>query len=246
MSTTYATSYAETAPTTLQADLDKTSSSALYELGTKICLADGREYMYCKAGASDLVAGKLVQAPAPVADHKNKTVGANASVGDVSITINVVTTDISENEYANGFIHINDAAGEGYIYKIKSHPAASAGSTCVIQIYGTVQSALTSGTSEYTLTKHPCNGVIVAPTTLTSVVLGVPNIAVSASKYFWLQTKGPAAVLTDGTVVIGAPVKPSGTVAGAVSPTSAATDVQVGKTLQVNADTEYSLINLDV
>jgi hypothetical protein len=58
--------------------------------------------------------------------------------------------------------------------------------------------------------------------------------------------KGPAAVLTAGTVVVGNPVSVM-TTAGAVGP-RAETDIlsSVGTVIEVNVTTEYSLINLAI
>lgn len=239
------TRFQDRSATTLVQQLHEESSTQKQDLGTRVTLTDGRTYVYAKNGAVALAAGTLVQASVPVANHSNKTIGAAAAIGDTSITVNVVTTAITANQYAGGFIHINDATGEGYAYKIKGHPAAAASATCVIDIFGTVEVALVANTSEYTLTAMPCNGVVVCPTTLTAPCIGLANRVVTASYYFWMQTGGLAAVLTNGTVVIGNPVSHSATTGGAIDAMASNSILQsIGVVAAVNATTEYSLVRL--
>jgi len=48
--------------------------------------------------------------------------------------------------------------------------------------------------------KNPYDSVIVAAVAPTAAVLGVPNVYVAASYYFWLQTWGVCPVKSDTTV----------------------------------------------
>jgi len=76
---------------------------------------------------------------------------------------------------------------------------------------------------------------------------GVTALAVPIDNFCWLQTKGIAAVLTEGTLVIGKACVPSiSTTDGAVAPeTVTGTDeIRVGKVVNVEATTEFSLIDL--
>ena len=232
-------------------DIDQQSSTQKAALGARWNFADGRSFVYCKAGASALAAGKLMQSPAPAANHLNKLVKLAAAIGAKQVKLAIGATAITSNMYKEGYFHVNDATGEGYNYKVKDHAAYSASSAAVyINLYDPIKIALVASTSEYTLTKHPSDGIILCPTTLTAPVIGVTPIAVSASYYFWAQVKGPAACLTGGVVVVGGGVAPSagtGAVAGAVMPEAAGTITsRVGVCMRVNGDTEYSLINLNI
>lgn len=240
MSTQY---YARQAPKFYKQALFTESSVQLAPLGAKWPLADGREFIYCKDGGSGQATGTLLQTAAPEANHLNKTVAVAAAIGDTTVTVNIVATAVTANQYAEGWLHINDATGEGYAYKIRSHPAASASATCVFTLYDAIRVALVADTSEYTLTKHRCADVIVFPTTQTGAPVGFTTHVVTASYYFWAQRKGELAVLTNGAVVVGNDVIPSTGVAGAVM-AGGTNDIvgAVGRVMQVNADTEYSLI----
>ena len=76
--------------------------------------------------------------------------------------------------------------------------------------------------------------------------LGVPTHDIASGEYFWNQTAGPAAVLTAGTVVLGNEVYSS--TDGAVGPSASdnSAECRVGTVLAVGANTEYSLINLQI
>ena len=229
-------------------DIFVESSIQKAPLGARWNFNDGRSFVYCKNAAVALAVGTLLQAAAPQANHLNKTISGAHAIGATAITVNIVTTAVTANEYREGFIHINDAAGEGYSYKILQHPAASAAATCAIKIYDSVEVALVDTTSEYSLTKHPNGDVIVYPATAaTSIPIGVANRVVTASYYFWAQVRGVCAVLAGGTLVIGNDVIPDVTVPGAVIP-GGTTDIvgAIGRVLRANANTEYALVNLAI
>lgn len=223
------------------------SSTAKERVGTIRTLDDGRVFVYAEAAGVALVAGNLLQSAAPVANHLNIAVAAAAAVDATEVTVTLGATLAAANDYQDGFLHVNDAVGEGHLYKIKSHPAAASAASLVIQLYDKIRVALTTA-SEVTLTKHPCKDVIQCPTTLTSTPIGVAPMVITADNFFWMQVKGPAAVLTDGTVVVGETVVASNGTAGAVEDFVPGTSLSaiVGSVLQVNATTEQSLINLNI
>ena len=241
--------FIEERPKIFHQGLFEESSVEKHRVGTLRKLSDGRVFAYALNAAVALAAGKLTQSPAPAANWKNIAVAAAAAIGDKRVSVTLGATALTANYLKDGFLHVNDAAGEGHLYKIRGHAAADASAAVWIDLYDAIRVALTTS-SEVTLTCHPQANVIVLPTTATSAPAGIPPIAVTASYYFWNQVKGPAAVLTDGTIVIGQHVRLSDAVAGAVEPLdrdgTAEDEAEVGTVLQVNADTEYSLINLAV
>jgi len=231
-------------------------ASELFPLGSILKYND-RTFRYCRAGGSGLAAGKLTctRNKAHASNHLNLNCLA-AAIGDTTVTIITAETDIVEDEYAGGYLYVNDGTGEGHCYKIKSHPAHdhSTSPNCVMTLHDPVVIALVaSGTSQVSLSHSKYEKVIVAPgtTPLTGQTVGVPPVAVTASHYFWNQVSGPAAVLVSGTVVIGDSVCAtiSDGTAGAVIARAADGAAQrvarsVGEVMQVNASTEYALIDL--
>lgn len=224
-------------------------TTQLYPLGTlyrQFYAGGERWFRYVKNGATLMARGKLYQSKAAVAGHTNRPLSAVAA-GATTIDITPTTTNVAANEYQNGWLHINDVDGEGIAYRVKSHPAITADAAGTITLYDPIKIATTAN-SEGTLTYNPYEGLIVHPSPLTAPAIGVPLAAIAASAFGWVQTKGPCAVLTQGTIVAGDFVVPSATVDGAVMPSAAVeTDgPPVGKVMSVNADTEYSIINLSI
>src|SRR4030042_2004512 len=86
-------------------------------LGTRMVLEDGRAFRYCKAGEA-LGAGTLCQTPLAIADHDmDLPIALAAAVGATSISVTIATTAVTADQYMDGYIYINDGAGEGHIYR---------------------------------------------------------------------------------------------------------------------------------
>src|SRR3990167_4299296 len=97
-----------------------------HQLGSIGISNDGRKFRYAKAGTSALVAGELQQAPAETADSQSLIVAA-AAIGALTVTTTDTTT-VTANEFADGYLVATGegGTGNGLIYRIKSHPAATA------------------------------------------------------------------------------------------------------------------------
>ena len=234
-------------------------STHRHNLGTRMIMADGRVFRFAKMGAVAGVVGKVYQAAVPVANHLNCAVDTARAVGATTVSATLGATAATKDEYKEGFVHINDADAEGHIYPIKEHAAVSASAvlTATLEASYELVVALTTS-SEVTFTKNAYDSVVIAPTTLTAPVMGVTPRAVTASYYCWLQTWGPAAVLTNGTLIVGKMVSLGATTSGSVD-TYPITLVEgapntyvpgdspvLGVVMRVNATTEYSLIFLTI
>lgn len=225
-------------------DLFAISSTQKLPLGTKVSLADGRSFVYGRAGASDLAYGKMNQTAAPLATSNDEVVASSAAVGDTSISVTFGAA-VTANQYADGYLYVNDDTGEGQLYTIKSHPAGT--SAVKVTLNEEIRVAVTAGAGTVSAIVHPMAAVIVAPTTLTGTPCGVAVVTVTANYYAWFQVTGACPVLTNGIIVIGNTVEASGTTAGAVDATTETTfKAPLGTVLAVNASTEYSLINLAI
>lgn len=221
-------------------------------LGAVGVLPDGRRFRRVQAGASALIAGNMVQGEAPKADWDELDLNT-AVAGDKTVTItNGATTAITANVFKDGFLSIEDDTGEGRIYKIKSNPAAATSATCVLTLYEPIAVSLAAATT-CLISKSNYAGVVIKATTHTSAVIGCAVSAIPAAGYGWIQTAGPCAVLTDGTVVLDSWVMCSNGTAGAVEAWGLAeaappTEIQapVGTVIEVAATTEHSFINLSL
>lgn len=210
--------------------------------------SDLRKFRLAKNGAVALVAGRLLQSSLPIADHANMAVAA-AAVGATTITVTLGATAVVANQYAGGYVYVNDAGAdvttEGYMYRVQSHPAADLSTAVVLTLAADtpIKIALTAN-SQLTLLANPYSGVLVHASPPTANLVGVAPVAVAANAFFYVQVAGPCAVLQQGTLIIGDLCAPSATVDGAVMPSAALeTDgPSVGRVMTVNADGEEAAI----
>jgi hypothetical protein len=228
------------------------SAVAKHKIGTIRELSDGRKYAYAKAGAA-LLSGELNQGAVPDTLATGISVYSTGTIGDkyIYVTYGAGTT-ATKDYFKDGYITTTTAAyGIGHMYKIKGHAAMTSGGNIKVYLYDTVLATLTTTTSKVILVKNPQDSVIQAVAgNPTAVNAGVNPIAVTSAYYFWNQVKGPAAVTTAGTVVVGNVVGASAT-AGAVMPLAtggSSIDVRpvLGQVLVVGSNTGSSIIMLAI
>ena len=218
-------------------------TSQLFPLGSRL-LYGNTVYAYGRLAAAAVTAGKCVTHAASIAHHFDLTPTAGVAAGETAISVETAGTDITLNQYANGYLYVNDAAGEGQMLRIKSNPAHdhSADPSIVITCYDDLATAITTS-SRITLIPDPRSGQIVQAATTTGATLGVTVVDMAASAYGWFSVSGPATVLTSGTLVVGNHAVPLGA-AGAVGPAAGDVIQVIGTVMIVNVTTDYSLINL--
>ena len=198
------------------------SSSQEFPLGTKLELGD-RVFRYVLNGASGISAGKVVMMPVVVSDATDMAVDTMAA-NSTSLTgvTNGGSTAITADEYADGWAHVNSGTAIGTSLQIKSHPAVATSATAEFKLYDRVPLAFGAGDKVCLTHSKYYKVVVVATGTLgavpTSQMIGATVVALTANYYGWVLTKGPGAVLAEGTTVQGGPVRPSEGTAGSVTP----------------------------
>ena len=185
-----------------------TTSAQKQKLGTRAMLPDGRTFYYAKDDGTGLGAGFIVDGVGLVAAHDMDIAPTAAhSVGDTTISLEVPTTDLTKDQYADGYLVFNDEAGEGEVFRIKGHTAhdASDDNTVIITIDEPdgIRTALTTDT-EAQLVYNPYTNIklIDGDNTQTTGPLGVTTVPVTASYYCWIQTSGLSSVAVSGTTVL--------------------------------------------
>ncbi len=236
-------------PANLRQTIYEESSTQKHSIGAQFrdySAGQTRLFRYVLVGGSSVIKGNLMQAPAPIANHQEAVGGAGTTgaVGDRDVVVGqTITTALTANQYDNGMIHFNKVTGLGGFYPILSHTNTT---TPVITLHEPLAEAIDTST-EFTLSLNQHNGIIVAPTTLTAPVVGVPVIDLTTAFFAWIQTAGDVALLVDTseTLVIGEAVGyPAAiAVAGAVG-VGAVTDPIIGYVRSVNAAAEYALVRL--
>ena len=190
--------------------MEKTETSdQRQKLGTRGTTPDGRVFYYSKNGSSAITtAGMIVDAGTTLtvnAHDMDLTATAAHSVGDTTVSLEVPTTDLTKNQYADGYLIFNDGPGEGEVYRIKSNPAhdASDDNTAIFTLDepdGIRTALTTSSLAGLMINPYSAVKVIDGDGTMETGALGVTTIPVTASYYCWIQTAGV------GSVAIGAVV----------------------------------------
>ena len=179
----------------------KTTSDKRHPLGTKMVIRD-RAFRYVEAAAVEIGEGLLVSQQAAVTTQDDDlAVATTAAAGATSVSITLGgSNNLEKNEYQDGYIFNNTAAGTAALmYRVASH-AYSAHSTAVT-IYldepdGLVN-AWTAATDVVGLIASPWKDIVVAPTTVIGMTVGLTCNTIPASYYGWVQTTGPALAMID-------------------------------------------------
>lgn len=221
-----------TGPLQLSAsDIDEIGTRKEQTLGAIGFDKYGNAYRYSKANESgtDLTASMLAVSAVAIANHINKTVVSAVAVGESEVTMNLGATAVTENQYQDGWVIINDAAGEGHKYAIKGHPAASASTTLKLRLDSTIKDALTTA-SEASLAYGIADEFDISPTAQTRNPIGYAqrDLDVSANYYCWLQVGGLGQVRADEAFAIGAQLTIGTGVAGETEALDAAAEPLTG------------------
>lgn len=262
-------------------EIYKPHSTKRHMLGTRLAFPDGRVFRYakCAAGAA-ITIGRIVGQAAPQATLYRDCVASGSQARTTAqwddgtnyiYTCVTASASTSLHAYANrfddGYLWVNDEAGEGQMLQIKSHAVStSAGSTALkVTIYDEdlLTIALTTA-SQMGLVANLYNDVVIhLGDTGGGPALGVAPVAVAASKYFWLQTWGPCPVMSGKIAMLAgqevlAPMTSGDTaqaVAGSVYP-AYSTDAAFTLTgahsaignciVPATGDAEYALIYLTI
>lgn len=220
-------------------ELRTISDKKLHTLGAKYEDEEGRIYRYAKAGAVDLSPGKICINADLVANHTNIVVAAAVAVGSYEVTATLGATAATADQYADGWLTVNDATGEGINYAIAGNSAAGSAGTITVYLKEPIKVALTTS-SEVTLKLNAYSGILISIADQADLPVGVPNVAITASYFGWVQTRGECAVLADEAVVKGSAVVLGSSTVGSVE-TKDSDDVvpQVGIASEALVDTEY-------
>ena len=232
-------------------DEKATGTTQLHPLGTSMVLPDGRVYYYGFANGA-ITAGKICQNAVGIANHDMDLAVNTASAGDKSLSVTVGGTAVTEDQYKDGLVYVNDGTGEGHAYMIRQHDAIDSSGSGTINLYDSdpIKVAFAAATI-VGLFKNQYHDFIVYPTTATGHAVGVTATDIADNAYGWLQTWGPAAVLCDVAFVIGNHVRASDGTAGSGEPLDRdgtnENEESIGvATLIAPVTTDYGMVDLRI
>ena len=187
-------------PTTVQLKMGMEkveTSSQKHKLGTRGVTADGRVFYYAEnSGTAITHGGYLVDGIAAVAAHDMDLAATATTAGSTSFTSGTSLT-VTKDQYKDGYVYFNDGPGQGETYKVKSNTAVSSATGLSITIDdedGLVTALTTSSLFGLMYNPYKDIKIIDGDGTMTTGVLGVTCMPVTADYFCWIQTSGPAAV----------------------------------------------------
>lgn len=222
-------------------------------IGNRVAGLNGKEFALVLNGLSALIAGNLLQTAVQDTQFQNMAVLATAA-GLNYINVTNGTTTVVPGYWIGGSISVYTAGGvaigdEYTITDVKG--TLTSGGALQVYVDRTIRTAFTTS-AKVVMQRNLHSGVIQMPaTTPTGVACGIAVFAIPASTstvpvYGYVQTRGLASVLSDGsTFAVGSAVgTPSGT-AGAVTVYAAATTKQaIGAALESAAASSCIAVNL--
>lgn len=226
--------------------------------GTIAYASEGRIFRYALNGAVALVAGNLLQEAAEDTTYENMAVLASPIVlpqnGVQTVNITNGTATITQAQFMGGHVSVYTTPDIGKEYDILGITGTlTTGGALTVTLDRPLTTAWTTST-KVNMKKSPWSQVIQAPaTTQTGMAVGVINWALPAStatvlQYGWVQTHGPAGVLSDGsTFAVGSGVGTPSSTAGCVTVYAAGTTHQmVGVSRQAAASAHNISIFLQI
>ena len=198
----------------------KTDGTKRHMLGTRRALPDGRVYRYAQCGPyAALTIGRGVGHIAKAANLASDglvaaTCARTTAEWDAGIRTFILATTtsatsgyhIEANNYDDGYLWINDEAGEGQLMQIKSHGVSTSLATTALTITMYDEELLTialTTDTQWGLCENMYKDVVIhTGLEAGGPALGVAPRAVAASQYFWLQTWGPCPVFADNESLV--------------------------------------------
>ncbi len=227
-----------------------THSTPRYAIGTKVTKADGSEYVYSHFGA-DTAAGIMVSQDLSESslldiDIVLGTASASGTDGDAGKKfVQATEASVTADQFAGGYLSIEDDTGEGYMYRIKGNTATNDPATgdIRIELHDKIQVSMVAATTGNIQGSLYANLEAATTTDVAAAGVSCNAMTTASTAWGWVQVSGVATVLTSGTLVLG-----SGCIlaaAGAVAP-AVETDIleRVATCLSVGATGEHSIVRL--
>ena len=220
------------------------TTSKKHKLGSVMQIAN-TWYVYGSAGEA-VVAGQLMEGAANISTEDEDLAVATTAAGATAVTVTMGAA-VDLNEYADAIMFVNDGGGtgEGFRYRVKSHPAGTAIAVTLDHEDGLI-TALTNGTDKVGFSKPPSSGFLISNTTALNACVGVTMNDVASGSYGWLQFKGPGVCLIQGTPGVGTGLMRSNGTTGAVELADGSLQYVGHMGRNTGVDTEYHEVILNI
>jgi len=195
----------------------ETSTTQQYEPGTLLVYGDGRKFRYALDSGTGSTKGLMQVGAAQHAQliaEAQATSGTTQEIGDIQVVCDITTgSAFAENALQCGQLVVQTGTASGERHKILANKVRST-DTLMDVLLETPLRVAWDATTTLDLTQNTWYETLVFPTTNHgNRAAGVTPVTVAASEWYWAQTGGPAAVITDAgdTLVLGEPAGKPGT-----------------------------------
>lgn len=187
------------------------SSTQQYEPGTLLIYGDGRKFRYALDSGSGQTKARMgagASQEAKVIAETQSTSGTSVEVDDLEIIVDITTaSSLAENVLQQGRLTVNTGTGIGDSYKILANKVQSTDTLMNVLLETPILTAWAADTV-IDMVNNPWYKTLTFPTSSQgNIAIGVPQITVTASYWYWAQTGGLASVIQDAddTLVVGEP-----------------------------------------
>lgn len=220
----------------------QTDTVRLANLGDLAVTPDGRVWRYVKANE----ALSLGHVATRIANTDVDTVSSSTDGNSEITNITEASAGWTVGTYDDAYGCVDDGTGEGQVFKVKTNTADT------LRLYRDYRltTALAVADSDIVLVR-PFLAEKAAVTTLNQILLGVAQVAFSASDYGWVLKEGPGVVIMGDAAVANEQVTPGDDTEGeaiAIANGETPDDIStVGRTLVANTTVDKgALIFVDV
>ncbi|KKM25447.1 hypothetical protein LCGC14_1594900 [marine sediment metagenome] len=225
--------------------------TALFPVGQKMELPDNRIFRYAEAGVLT-VANNLYQSEVPKADWLREATATATVKDDTRIDGVITTAALVANDMVEGYVMFETGDDFGRIYQIAENEVGSDIVHGLMLKPDVTVGVIVTASNSINMIKNPWKGIIAKPASdQTALVVGVTPSVIASGDWGWCQTRGVGSCLLDGVVIIGQEVRPSETVAGAVSELNydegtVEDNGPVGRVVEVAPTADFGLILLTI
>jgi len=181
------------------------------DVGTFRRTEDNRGYRYVLAGATELAVGKLTSSPAEASAHLlDEAVVTAAAIGDSFIYFtSAAAVTLTVDELIGGYYVVNDGTGEGQMRRIVGNQSHST-TLFSIALEEPLRVATVATTTQHTILLNPWSKII-KHATIDFFTTGVPQAAITGTRYGWAQTAGWGVGWLETNTAAGSTMKPAAT-----------------------------------
>ena len=172
-------------------DIYEISGTKNYPIGMRIA-RDERVFRYARIAEVASLIGRAVANKNT--DEENALAAATSAIGSTTVLITVqAAAGLVANELKGGYL----TYPWFYCHRIRSHPAALSGATCLLQLETAIHGTEITGATRVFAFHNPWYGVgYEVATSHCASYVGWPFDSIAIGQYTWVQTWGPVNPVT--------------------------------------------------